>query len=331
MSFLLPENEVAGLLAAAEGSIPRGKQLLTWWNGPPPPMSVIPSRYPDVEMQAFFEDIPLDGRTISGMGVLQTSWFPRLALGPEFRPASLRQWVRENFIQDACRPGPDGKLSGLRYRPVMVRDAGASVARRVESDLKVRLADLGSRYDWELFRLDLVDYARALPIPDRIGRFLRHFVTEAGYVLYHPFASTSPRPIPAGAIEQACFGYTVVPWSARKTILAYGPGRFHAALKQYRAFLMNDGSVLVEVVFIVTPRSQHILDIGGIDPVYGLASIVDKLTFRNGAVLQRAHRAIDHYAMGHHGRVHVNLLEGLRDVLQGSNWQPDASSAASDA
>ncbi|PYT27789.1 MAG: hypothetical protein DMG57_17110 [Acidobacteria bacterium] len=324
MSFLLEESEVDGIARAVETSISRGKELLQWWNASNPRFVDLPSHFTGVRMQAFFDNIPLDSRVISGMGCLQTSAFPRGTIKPGASAASLRQWLLDNFIQECCWTGRDAKPGGFSYRPVLLRDGSPPAIRRVEPDLKVRIADIGTPYEWVLFLLDVIDYARALPFNDAIGRFLKRLIKESGYVVYHSFLSHSPRPAPSGAVAQLCFGYAIVPWDARPTILAYGPGRFYAAIKQYRFFVMGDGSVLIEVLFVVTPRTEKILNVGGVDPVYGLTSVLDLLTFRKTGIVEWAHHSIDRYAMGHHGRVHIHMLEGMRSIWEGSDWSIDA-------
>jgi len=106
------------------------------------------------------------------------------------------------------------------------------------------------------------------------------------------------------------------------TIAAYGPGRFFSAYKQFRFFLMEDGAVSIEVLFLVTPRCQMVLNILGVDPVFGTVAIVDALTMGGGSLNQRAHAGIDRFAMQHHCRVHENLLDGMRQIWESTNWQP---------
>jgi hypothetical protein len=268
-------------------------------------------------MDAFFETIPVEGQLKPGMGCLQTSTFRR-SKAAEGRPATdMQTWIMDRAVRECYLPGDYGFL----YQPLLARTAGANgEVVRLEKGPAIRLEDVGRQYDWVVQRLDLPDYALALPFRRSITKRLRPFLKESGSVVFSRFLYESPLPMIPGAIDQVIFGYAVVPWRIDPTILGFGPGRFFSAIKQYRVFLMEDHSVVIEVVFIVCPRSEKILDIRGLDPVYGTVRALDALTLHRTKVLQNAHDAIDRYAMSHHARVHVNMLEGMREIWEQTNW-----------
>jgi hypothetical protein len=315
--YLLSEEHVGTVTAAAETAIRRGCDLLRWWNTAQPVLSPIRHSFPGVTMHAFFEAIPVEGVMKPGMGCLQTSTFRRGRAAEGRPPVDLRTWIMESAVRECYRPGGGGFL----YQPLLARRAGPDGAvERLPQGPAVRLADLGRDFEWVVQRLDLPDYALALPFPRGITRLMRPFLRESGSVVFSRTLYDSPHVPMAGAREQATFGYAVVPWRIDPTILGFGPGRFHAALKQYRVCLLEDNSVTIEVVFIVCPRTQKILDIGGLDPVYGTVRALDALTFHRTRIVEKAHAGIDRYAMAHHGRVHINMLEGMRDIWEGTNW-----------
>ena len=315
--YLLDEEHIGSVTAAAETAIRRGGDLLRWWNMARPVFSPIGHSFPDVTMQAFFETIPVEGAMKPGMGCLQTTTFRRGRAAEGRPPTDLRTWIMESAVRECyC---PDG--GGFLYQPLLARRAGpAGAVERLPQGPAVRLADVGRKYEWVVQRLDLPDYALALPFRRSITRLLRPFLKESGSVVFGPTLCDSPRDPMAGALDQVTFGYAVVPWRIDPTILGFGPGRFFSAVKQYRIFLREDHSVTIEIVFIVCPRSEKILDIGGLDPVYGTVRALDALTFHRTRIVEKAHGAIDRYAMAHHGRVHVNMLEGMRDIWEGTNW-----------
>lgn len=315
--YLLNEEHVGAVTEAAETAIRRGGDLLRWWNQAQPGLIPIRHSFRDVTMQAFFETIPVEGVAKLGMGCLQTSTFRR-GPGVESRePTVLRSWIMQNAVRECYRPNRGGFL----YQPLLARGAGPEgEVQRLPQGPAVSLTELCGKYNWVVQRLDLPDYAYALPFSRALTRLMRPFLKESGSVVFHRSFCESLRPPVRGAREQVTFGYAVVPWRIDPTILGFGPGRFYAAFKQYRVCLMEDDSILVEIVFVVCPRSEKILDIGGLDPVYGTVGLLDALTLRRGSMLQGAHKAIDQYAMGHHGRVHVNMLEGMREIWEGTNW-----------
>jgi hypothetical protein len=323
--YLLSEEHVASVTAAAETAIRRGGDLLRWWSRAQPAYTPIRHRYRDVTMQAFFDRIPVEGANLLGMGCLQTSLFRRSPSAAAGAPVDLRAWVMQNAVRECYRPTGEGFL----YQPLLARLAGGGAVERLPQGPAVPLLELGVDYDWVVQRLDLPDYALALPFPAAITRPMRRFLKESGSVVFHRSFHESTRPPVAGAREQVTFGYAVVPWRIDPTILGFGPGRFHSALKQYRVCLMQDQSILIEIVFVVCPRSEKILDLGGLDPVYGAVRWLDALTLRQTSIVQRAHDAVDLYAMGHHGRVHVNMLEGMRGIWEGTNWSAPVAAGRS--
>ncbi len=323
---LLAEGHVAKVTAAAGTAIQRGRQLLQWWNAGPRPQFVDlePRSPPGVRMQAFFSTLALEGATMSVMGCLQTSSFVPKPTAPVRPPGSLRQQVLSSFIEASHWTNRDGELGGFLYRPLLVKDSGhdnALAVRLVAPDHPVKISKVGSRYEWALLRLDVLDYARAFRTMGRYQRFFKRFIHEAGYLVFHPVFFESPHPAPAGGALEVCFGYAVVPWVVVPTFLAYGPGRFYAAFKQYRFFLLEDGSVTIEVALVVAPRTERVLNIFGRDPIYGTVNFLDALTFRRTRIQQIAHKWIDLYGLGHHARVHRDFLYGMRGIWEGANWQ----------
>jgi hypothetical protein len=208
----------------------------------------------------------------------------------------------------------------------MVRDVGSAPARAVEPDAAIGIFDIGTRYQWAALRLDVLDYMKAFPPRiARYDRFLRRFNNEAGYMIFHPAFFVPPTPPPSGFREVYSFGYAVAPWMIVPTFVAFGAGRFYSAMKQYRFFVHDSGALKIEITFIVAPRTQKIMNFGGWDPVYSTVGLLDRLTLRRTGIVRGAHDGIDHYAMGHHVRVHQNLLDGLLQRLEGMGWDRGAA------
>ncbi|MBK9167729.1 MAG: hypothetical protein IPM24_09725 [Bryobacterales bacterium] len=335
MGVLIQDRDLAGVVGAAAVSILRGETLRNWWNSFPPVNLIdLPGSTPDVRLQYFFSTVPIDEVPTTVMGCIQRSVFRR-RLAPGAPAESLSEWVGANFLAQCCWRNADGTPGGFQYRPALVLDQGGqSPPRRVEEDMPLRLAEIGVRYEWAVARLDLKDYMRAFP--GHLGRFSRQLQwlnREAGYMMFHPNYFSSPYPRPEGWVDEYCFGYSVLPWQVMPTIAAYGAGRFHAAYKEYRFFLLEDGTVMADVIFLVAPRCERVFNILGFDPVFDTAAALNYLTFRRTRIIERTHFAVNHYAMGHHGRLHHILLAGMRRIWEETNWrvparQPARSSAS---
>ena len=155
----------------------------------------------------------------------------------------------------------------------------------------------------------------------RYDRWLRRFNKESGYMVFHPAFFRPERPSPPGCTEELCFGYAVAPWIVIPTFVAYGAGRFYSAIKQYRFFFESDGSLTIQVAFVVAPRTERVLNFGGWDPFYDTIGLIDRLTFRRTSINRRAHNRIDLYGLTQHVRVHYNLLDGMRHFWEGALWR----------
>ncbi len=116
-----------------------------------------------------------------------------------------------------------------------------------------------------------------------------------------------------------CFGYSFLPVPVKKTIFGYGPGAFVSAFKQFRWTLFPNSDVEVELKFLVSPRSQKILNLGGFDPVYGMVNVVNALTFNRG-FSQRAHDKLDNVQLQLHARIYQSLIEGMGKLWTERDW-----------
>jgi hypothetical protein len=320
MGALLTEAQAAEVAAASETGIRRGMELLEWWNsGSRPPFDSLPAGLPaGAKAESFFSTTELDGHSSSVMGCIQDAVF--LPAPDAARPEStLGAWVSANFIQKTHWSHPGSLPGGFLYRPALVKAADGTV-QAVDAEMQVNLADIGSQYQWLTARLDVLDYMKAFRTIGRFDRWLRPFNKETGYMVFHPVFSQSPDRVPPGCVEELRFGYAVVPLIVLPTFVAYGPGRFYSAMKQYRILVRDDGAVTIRISFLVAPRTEKVMNFGGWDPIYGTVGLLNAVTLGTTKILPNAHDRIDRYGLGHHARVHHSLLEGLRPVWTGSSW-----------
>ena len=323
MDNLLPESQAPAVAAAVETGICRGQELLRWWNSEAPRLVDLDAELPPgSSCRSFFGELQLEGKTTSVMGCLQQSTFKPRTPGSGESPVSLREWVNANFLRKSYWSQPGELPGGFLYRPALVKDAGgASPARTVTPDIDINLGEIGPKYEWAAIRLELLDYMKAFRKLGRYDRWLRRFNKESGYMVFHPAFFRPERPTPPGCVEEVCFGYAVAPWIVIPTFVAYGAGRFYSAIKQYRFFFNSDGSLTIQVAFVVAPRIEKVLDFRGWDPVSATIRLLDLLTLRRTSINRNAHNRIDLYGLTQHVRVHHNLLEGMRHYWEGNSWR----------
>ncbi|MBS1859153.1 MAG: hypothetical protein JST11_27515 [Acidobacteria bacterium] len=316
--MLLTQQQGAEVASATETGIRRGMELLDWWNRVKrPALDPLPAGLPaGAEAASFFSTLTLDGRPSSVMGCAQRAVFER-APGSARPGAAVADWVNANFIQKTHWTNPNGLPGGFLYRVAVARPVGGT-AQTVDEELAVDLRDIGSRYEWVTARLDVLDYIKAFRSIGRFDRWLRPLNKETGYMTFHPAFSESPDPVPPGCTELVRFGYAVVPLTVFPTFVAYGPGRFYSAMKQYRILIHENGAVEIRILFVVAPRIDKVMNFRGWDPVFGTVGLLDALTLRQTGIVTRAQDFIGRFGLTHHARVHHALLEGLRPVWTGA-------------
>lgn len=322
MAVLIRDKDFSGVAGAVTAGIIRGNTLRTWWNTfPEVELRDLPGTRPESRLQYFFSELPIDEVPTTISGCVQVSTYRRKA-GSDQPPVSLADWAANNFLSKARWVNPNGRRGGILYRPVLICDKKTGI-ERVDENFDLKIADVGTRFEWACMRIDLLDYMKALPHPiSKAYQLFEPMNREAGYVVIHPDFFETPYPAPEGCVEDFCFAYSVSPWTVLPTIAAYGPGRFYTAFKQFRFFLMEDGSVAVEVLFLVAPRCYKVFNILGFDPIFHTVDAYDWLTRKRTKVQDSAHFGVNKYAMGHHARVHENLLDGMREIWENTNWQP---------
>ncbi len=287
MSTLIQDRDFPGVSTAISRGIDRGRVLRDWWNtSPRVEMLELAGSRPDSRMRCFFSEARIDGAITPLSGCFQTSTFAHRAASGA--PAvGLAEWVGANFLRSASWADAKGRPTGFRYRPAVVSDLGKDFEpHRVDENLPLRLDEIGAKYEWAVVRLDLHDYMKAIPGMENIYHLMDALNREAGYMVIHSDFFGTPHPAPDGCVEEYTFAYSVSPWTVMPTPAAYGPGRFHSAFKQFRFFLMDDGSVSVEVLFLVAPQCRKMMNFLGFDPVFHTVGAIDALTFRAGKLVR---------------------------------------------
>ena len=100
---------------------------------------------------------------------------------------------------------------------------------------------------------------------------------EIAYLATGPqFVVDREKPEP-GVMAEYGFGYGFVPYAPEPSVIAYGPGRFAAAVKTIRFRLHDDGRIMVRAVFVVN-RPEAIAKVD-VDPLGWTMDLADKATF----------------------------------------------------
>lgn len=323
----LQHNQEHFLIEQAEIALRNGAPLFSWWkakesSGSLRKFPLFPGN-PYPEILGFYDALELDGRTTSVMGCLQRTRFPRKQASSSETADAFATLIKSSFLQLCKWSRPEGLPGGFGYTALhyKLKDSGDyGVFPRSSPPTWVDLAEVGSRYDWILLQVDIYDFVRGLPGFHKYAKTLSRFFKEAAYVALSSDYSYSVTALPEGAVAECCFGYSFLPCLVEPNFFGFGPGRFGAAIKQFRFILLNSGQLEIQLAFIVAPRSQKVLYLWGFDPVYSSIHLLNALTFNLFGLKQRAHDRLDALMLGLHGRVHQNLLEDMREIWENQSW-----------
>ena len=73
--------------------------------------------------------------------------------------------------------------------------------------------------------------------------------------------------------------------------------------------------------FLVSTRSEKILNLGGFDPVYFSAKLANLLTLKMLNLNQRTHNKLDALQLELHARVYQGLLNGMSEYWENQTWR----------
>ncbi len=325
-------SRVAEFAEDAERALKTGRQIVSWWRD----KSLLddlklfplkPAYEPYYEMQGFFDSILLIGdmKPTPIMGCLQRHRFKRRRPPvPEATP-HLESFIDQHFLAKCLRTRPDGSPGGFRYRPICVRHKDG---RLIEPEDPHTLgADLSAfrHGPHGVLQVDILDFVRANPMLARYDDVLSRFIRESAYVVIHEDLSIAPTQTPKDVIAERVFGYAFLPRAVEHNLFGFGPGKFSAAIKQWRFLLFLNGDVEVQVSFLVT-RSQKVLDINGFDPIYASLHLADAFSLGTFGLRERGHDAMDKVFLEHHGAVHADVVMGFREIWEGQRWAPSFGS-----
>jgi len=253
--------------------------------------------------EGYFGKITLDGVEQSVMGVRQYVEFAHVSKRHDAKQL-LKDFVLGEFLSRAHWTNPDDTPGGFDITKTIFQRVDGTYGKFAEGDQVGAMdwRDIGTRYNWVLMTIRLQDFAFAMgPINKRLP--------EAVCVTPRPdFMHIVENPTPDVAL-MVSVGYPFIEYAPIPNYFGFGPGKFGLAIKLFSFYLTHDNRIRVTMDFAVTPRAQKVFDFWGIDPVYGGADLLDKLTF--GLIdSDPLHLTMDKVFLAKHCHVHQKLMDG---------------------
>ena len=320
----------SGFAHDAEEALKAGRQIVSWWRDKTlreelKLFPLKPAHRPYFGMQGFFDSIHFIGqmKPTSIMGCLQTHRFARRRPPTEGATAHLESFIDEHFLVRSYQVRPDGSPGGFRYRPICYKEKDGRLVEPVDREsLGMNLTDLRKGREWGVLRVDILDFLRVNPSLAPYDKTLSRFIRQSAYVVVHEDMAIETARAPKDVIAERRFGYAFLPRSVEPNFFGFGPGKFGAAIKQWRFLLYMNGDVEVQVSFLVAPRSERVMDFGGFDPVYAGIKMANVLSLGAFGLNESGHAALDHVFLEHHGTVHAAIVQGMAEVWEGQRWMP---------
>ena len=279
-----------------------------WWTAATPPAGLNPN----------YQTATLHEKQATVQGVSWSSHYRRKAISQPAWGPSLKSFIEKQFLRRCLWTHSDGLPGGFTFKALQYKLQGkAEYGRFPGEGPPADLAEIGEKYEWIIMEAVVNDFFR-VPLGNHPW-LLRRMPIMTSYVLAHRnYFSSFVGPL-AGTADECCFGYSFLPCPANKTIFGYGPGSFVGAVKQFRFILLENGDIEIQMFFLVSPRSEKILDLHGFDPVYSFVNIVNALTLNLLGFKQWAHDKLDAVQLGLHAKIYQSLLDGNRQVWEGQN------------
>ena len=312
------------LIRNAEIGFRRAAQLLSWWKekescGALRKRNLDTRRRSRIHLEYFFDTLMLDDKPASAMGVFWKSRFQRKGKSEPQCGPTLQLFIQNQFLRRCCWTHADGLPGGFAFHALQYK-----LQDRDEYDVfpgtgpPADLAEIGRKYEWIVLEAVVHDFFRVML--GNTAWLLSRMPVMSSYVLAHRDYFSSFFPPVEGAAEEYCFGYSFLPCPVTPNIFGYGPGKFAAAVKQFRFLLLRSGDVEIQTFFLVSGRSDKILDLRGFDPVYSSIDFLSRLTPQRLGLSERAHDRLDALQLAAHARIYQSLLDGLGEVWENQNW-----------
>jgi hypothetical protein len=253
--------------------------------------------------EGYFGSITLNGVETSVMGCRQHIEFARVSKRRD-GARLLKQFVLGEFLSRAHWINSDGTPGGFGVERSLYQTVDGEYGQFTGDDRTGAMAwqDVGTRYRWVLLTIKLHDFCLNLgPVKRRMD--------EAVCVTPLPeFMRVVEHPSPEYALEVS-IGYPFIDYAPIPNLFGFGPGKFGVAVKLFSFYLAHDHRIRVVMEFAAAPRARKVFDFWGVDPVYGGAELVNRLSM--GLIdADPVHEMMDTSMLVEHCHVHQKLIDG---------------------
>ena len=257
----------------------------------------------------YFGSLTLSGTERSVMGCRQYVEFARVDRRHD-AGASLREFVLGEFLSRARWVNPDGGPGGFDVERSLYQTAGGEYGKfpHDERTGAMHWEDVGPTFRWVLLTITLNDFVVSLgPVRRRMA--------EAVCVVARPeFMRVVENPSPEYALEVS-IGYPFIDYAPIPNFFGFGPGKFGTAVKLFSFYLTHDSRIRAVMEFAAAPRAQKVFDVFGLDPVYGGADLLHRMTM--GLCDPEAlHDMMDTGMLVQHCHVHQKLMDGTARIWE---------------
>lgn len=168
--------------------------------------------------------------------------------------------------------------------------------------------------DFETYNLKINPFYTPLNIPKSVKKFC-----SKKSPMFALVSSSKLLNRPIGIVKHDSnspskyYCYSFVNEKVGPSFLGFGPGKFGTAFKHYSLEDIGNAQYKLTLTALISPRSQKILNIAGIDPIYGMIKIIDIFTFRQFGIYKKWRAKLELQMMKHHVSVHEEMLKNLID------------------
>ena len=174
----------------------------------------------------------------------------------------------------------DGAGTGFGFEQIYYKLKGEDEPRKFSPEDRYRIVDLrqiGSRYEWVVVKVDVFDLKLVLAPLGQSYPYGTVPGTEPSYLILSEALVLDQEP-PEGSddLGRYGFGYAFLP-AAEESLLAYGPGRFEAAVQLIHFHVKKSGEVVSRMTFVAN-RPEKVVNVS-LDPVSWGLRMADVFSF----------------------------------------------------
>ena len=167
------------------------------------------------------------------------------------------------------------------------------------------------------YKMDILSFFEPSAGRGWFNRFLWKMLPMSAYVIFSPAFDRPLRSHSSNGAESYSLCYSFPRIRSGSPLFGFGPGKFDRAIKHFHLHAIDLTSHTFELTAtaLISPRSKKVLNLFGIDPVYGLFKLLDIITFKRFSFFTKVRNKTEMAMMKHHVKVHNALIEIIRDQL----------------